>query len=147
MAWLHVARGLRLLCPSCGRAPLYQTFLQAHDTCPACGRRHAADRGDWTGGAEITLLLTSGVLIALFLALRTWTTLSGAAHLALLSLVAVVMVPLVYRRVKGAWLGVVRAWEGDAPRPSPVRDPAWFTDLWEREAEGAVDEPRVPFRW
>lgn len=116
--------------------------------CPDCGRRHASDRGDWTGGAEITLLLSAPLLILLFLSLRRWAPLTDDADMVVVGTVAAVLVPLAYRRVKGAWLGLVRAWEGESPRPSPVRDPEWFTDLWEREAEAPSEEPvRLSFRW
>lgn len=143
-----VLLGLRLRCPACGSAPLYRTFFEAHDRCAACGRRHAADRGDWTGGAEITLLVTSASLILLFLALRAWTALTPRATLAVLAVAAVVLVPLVYRRVKGLWTGLVYAWEGDAPRPSPVRDPEWFTALWDAELDRPTEEPpSLSFRW
>lgn len=134
-----LARGARLRCPTCGRAPLFRAFFQAHDTCPACGRRHASDRGDWVGGAEITLLLTSPALILGFLALRRWTEWTSGVQLALLLAAAVVLVPLVYRRVKGAWIGLVHAWEGDAPTPPHDADPEWFTQMWARER----DEPQT----
>lgn len=130
-----MARGLRLRCPRCGEAPLFRTFLETERACPACGAIHQRDRGDWLGSTETALILAMPIAIVAWLAL-------DAAHLdpdlrfalALASFLAAY--PFVFRRVRGAWLGLLRAWEGDTPEPVEPGPPApieWATFASEQE--------------
>lgn len=126
-------RGFLLRCPNCGKGRIFRKFFTANDACVECGHDYVRDPGDWTGGAEMTLLLTFPVGIAFLFALMTWADFAPAVEIALVVAFTAVFLPLVYRHVKGFWLGVIRAWDGPDPQPSPIREPEWFTALWDRE--------------
>lgn len=128
-----IARGAALRCPACGKGRLYRSFLDVRDDCERCGAPFLRDKGDWTGGAEITILVGGALSMFLFLALTLWTEWPFAWQLGLVLLFATLFIPLFYRHVKGFWIGAIRAWEGANPQPNPIRDPEWFTALWERE--------------
>ncbi len=128
-----LVRGLLLRCPHCGRGRIFRSFLEAYEACPACTRVFLRDPGDWTGGVEMTLLLAFPLGLSLVVALRAWTNIGLPGRLAIGAATLALLLPVAYRHVKGFWLGVLRAWEGPEPQPTPVRDPEWFTSLWDRE--------------
>lgn len=91
------------------------------------------DPGDWSGGAEIALIFTIlTALGGLFVVARLTDWPPMGELIAVLAATALVF-PVFYRHVKGLWIGVVRAWEGPDPQPNPLKDPEWFTALWEKE--------------
>lgn len=130
-----ILRGFALRCPQCGRGRLYRRVFTLRRTCTECGQPFLRDDGDWTGGAEITMLLVSVAAFALFFALTWFTELEFAWTAGIVVGGAAVTMPFVYRHVKGAWVGAVRAWEGPDPEPRPVMEPEWFVEHWEREQE------------
>lgn len=52
-------------CPNCGKGPLYERFLKARPTCPACHVRFERWAGSWTISAVMGY--TSGALFAVAL--------------------------------------------------------------------------------
>lgn len=129
----HLARGLRLRCPACGKGRIYRSFFSVHSACAACGSVYQRDPGDWSGGAEIALVLTVLFAVVGLVLVSRLTEWDPMAELVVVLAGTAIAFPLFYRHVKGFWIGVVRSWEGPDPQPNPLKDPEWFTALWERE--------------
>lgn len=91
------------------------------------------DPGDWTGGAEMTMVLGFPIAIGILIALMVFWDLSVWQNMAIVMVASAVLLPLFYRHVKGFWLAIVRLWEGPNPQPSPIREPEWFVAFWDRE--------------
>lgn len=144
-AWIAILRGIRLRCPECGHGRIFRSLFVEHRACTACGRVWQRDAGDWTGGAEITFLLSAVVLLALLFAVRGHG-LPASAELGLLFAASAVVVPFTYRQVKGFWLGVVRAWEGPDPQPAREWAPEWFVRLWDDERSRPQWEDPEPLK-
>lgn len=126
-----LARGILLRCPNCGRAPIYRLFFTAHRECPRCGHDYERDPGDWTGGAEMMMLLAFPLAILLLFLLMTFGNLHPLWELAIVMGAVAVFVPLGYRHVKGFWLAVLRVWDGPDPKANPIQEPEWFRQMWE----------------
>ena len=59
--------GFRGLCPRCGAAPLYDTFLHIREECPSCGLDLTKeDAGDGAVPFIIILISTVGVGLGVF---------------------------------------------------------------------------------
>ena len=55
--------GLKCVCPSCGREPLFHNVLEVHEVCGGCGfDLSTADPGD---GAQVFVILILGFVCAL----------------------------------------------------------------------------------
>ncbi|HVL46965.1 MAG TPA: DUF983 domain-containing protein [Candidatus Thermoplasmatota archaeon] len=135
-----IGRGLALRCPNCARAPLFTGFITPARRCPACGVRHMRERGEWLGSTETTLILSLPFAALAWLVLGAVPGLTRDARFALTFVVFALAFPFVYRHVRGAWLGLMRAWEDGAEgagEPSGLEWEGLAEDQAERERRQA----------
>jgi uncharacterized protein (DUF983 family) len=68
------SRALRLRCPNCGGAPLFERWLRIQDRCPACGLRTERGEEGYGVGAYMFNIMASELLwVAVGLGLAVWT--------------------------------------------------------------------------
>jgi uncharacterized protein (DUF983 family) len=64
-----LAAGLRQLCPNCGKAPVFSSYLRFCEVCPACGADfRIADAGD--GPAVFVMFLVGALVVPFALVLQ-----------------------------------------------------------------------------
>lgn len=103
---MTIVRGLRAICPRCGKAKIFNGYLKVHDVCSHCGANFAELPADDAPPyvAMVIVLQVIGVFVVMFykgVFLPNWPTAIGA----LLALVIVCMLAL--RVTKGAIIGVL----------------------------------------
>jgi uncharacterized protein (DUF983 family) len=122
--WRAMKRGLRLRCPSCGKAPLYKSFLKVDPICPHCGAANGEHRVD-DAAAYFTVLIVGHVVVAPMLAFEAiWDApMAMVLGIAIPAVGAVALGSLPF--IKGAIVGVLsshtRRARAEAVRP---KDPA-----------------------
>ncbi|MEQ1753914.1 MAG: DUF983 domain-containing protein [Micropepsaceae bacterium] len=103
--WLGLRRGLRGICPACGKSKLFSSYLKVVPKCANCGHVLEQYRAD-DGPAYFTILIIGHIMIAPLLfvkAIRNWPveTLSVVMVVTLVT-AALILLPI----VKGAFVGV-----------------------------------------
>ena len=120
--WRAMKRGLGLRCPSCGRAPLYRSYLKVDPVCPACGADNGEHRVD-DAAAYFTVLIVGHVVVAPMLAFEVlWDAplaLILAITLPLVGLVALGALPFVKGAIVGLMSAHARRAKAEAVRPTP----------------------------
>jgi uncharacterized protein (DUF983 family) len=99
-----LGRGMRLLCPVCGKGKLFKNFFVMNMQCGCCGVSFFREHGQWVGSLDINTLVTAlilmigagfGPLWSLKTSLIVWCS-------------AAVLVPLAtFRFSKGLWTAIV----------------------------------------
>jgi len=124
--WRAMKRGLRLRCPSCGKAPLYKSFLKVEPVCPKCGAANGEHRVD-DAAAYFTVLIVGHVVVAPMLAFEAiWdASMLTVLGIAIPAVGAVALGSLPF--VKGAIVGVLsshtRRARAEAVRPQEPTGP------------------------
>lgn len=102
--WEGFRRGLSGMCPSCGKAKLFTSYLKVTARCPSCGHDLAQYKSD-DGPAYFTILIVGHLLLGPLLLLEIARTLplEVITVLMLTGLVGVTLwlLPI----VKGAFVG------------------------------------------
>ena len=62
-------RGLRLVCPVCGRGKLFRGWFRMHRSCDSCGLVFERGPGYWLGSIYVNYGLTALVVTVAYLAL------------------------------------------------------------------------------
>jgi uncharacterized protein (DUF983 family) len=105
--WKLVGRALRLVCPVCGRGPLFRGLLTMHENCSHCGAKFEREPGFFLGSIYINYGITALVTLAGYIAMmltRTWEN-NETLRLILLLTVAVILPILLHRHARSLWLG------------------------------------------
>lgn len=110
--------GLRLRCPHCGTGRVFASYLRMDDGCVECSHVYQRDRGDWTGSAEITIIFSAGAAFAVALTLKAFPAFDQVPLMAVGLVSWLLLFPLVFRRVKGAWVALLYVWSGRCRAPS-----------------------------
>jgi uncharacterized protein (DUF983 family) len=105
-AWQVFGRGLRLRCPRCGAAPLFDGWLRMHARCSACDLVFEREPGYFVGAIYLNYGATVLIAIAGYFALDAWLGLGTHAQLVVWSLFAVVFPLWFFRYSKGLWLSL-----------------------------------------
>lgn len=112
-----VWRGLRGLCPNCGKAPLLRRYLKVVSPCPSCGHDNGRYPSD-DGPAYFTILIVGHLVVApLMLSSFIWMApvwLVIAVTLPAVGALTLLLLP----RVKGGVIAVqwaIRRREGVIP--------------------------------
>jgi uncharacterized protein (DUF983 family) len=110
-----VGRALRLVCPVCGRGPLFRGLLSMHETCPQCGAKFEREPGFFLGSIYINYGITAVATLVGYLAMmfsnvpkEEWQ------RFAILISVAIILPLLLHRHARSLWLGFDQ-WQD--PRP------------------------------
>src|SRR5262245_50084648 len=59
-----LARAVRLVCPRCGRAPLFRTHFRMNTVCAVCDLVFERAQGYWVGAIYVSYAVTSVIAIA-----------------------------------------------------------------------------------
>ena len=59
-----LARGARLCCPACGRAPVFQAPFRVRHHCPACGAVFQREEGFFVGAIMVNVVTTEAAVMA-----------------------------------------------------------------------------------
>lgn len=100
-------RGVRHLCPACGKGRLFSSCLKPVSQCAVCGEDYAHIQAE-DGPSWLTILLLGPVLVPLTL----FVTFSGLSIALVLSVAVVSMIGgvlLALPRVKGGFIGALWA--------------------------------------
>jgi uncharacterized protein (DUF983 family) len=101
-----LVRALRLCCPRCGRARLFDSWFRMRDPCPACGLRYEREQGYFVGSIYVNYALTTAVTLGSVLGLDVAVGLSLPQQLAL-GITLGALVPLVFfRYARSLWLAI-----------------------------------------
>ena len=103
-----LARGARLCCPVCGRAPVFQSPFRVRPHCPACGAVFQREEGFFVGAIMVNVVTTEA---AVMLTAGLWLLLTttgrdggGATMLTLLFAVALLFPVAFYHHAWSLWL-------------------------------------------
>lgn len=77
-----LARAARLVCPRCGRAPLFRSHFRMNTVCAACDLTFERAQGYWVGAIYVSYAVTSLIAIGGWLLLWVLTDLPAAWQLA-----------------------------------------------------------------
>ena len=102
-----LARGARLCCPVCGRAPVFQSPFRVRPHCPACGAVFQREEGFFVGAIMVNVVTTEAAVMltaGLWLLLTTTGRDGGATMLTLLFAVALLFPVAFYHHAWSLWL-------------------------------------------
>lgn len=106
-----MAVGALLRCPACRKGRMFASWTRMHESCPTCGVRFEPARGEFTGPVMIGQGVFALVAIMGWYVLRVWVL--APAWLQWTWLLGFAAAPLVlYRNLKGAWVGLLAATRG-----------------------------------
>jgi uncharacterized protein (DUF983 family) len=119
-------RGIRLLCPKCGRAPIFRGWFAMNRRCPVCGRLFERAPGYLLGSIYINYGLTAALVIVAYFSLYFTETLQGKPLLAVLTAFIVVFPLWFFRYARSLWIAFDERWdpwptEEEARREAPLR--------------------------
>ena|SRR5215467_4486640 len=97
-------RALKLRCPECGQAPIYQSTIKVRHHCPICGMIFKREQGYFIGAVYFNVIATEsllflGLLISLIVAPR-----ADALVYRLLLIFAVILPIVFFRHSRSLWL-------------------------------------------
>ena len=109
-----LARGARLCCPVCGRAPVFQSPFRVRHHCPACGALFQREEGFFVGAIMINVVTTEAAVMA---TAGLWLLSAsgggdGAVLLTLLFAVALLFPVAFYHHAWSLWLAADHLVEG-----------------------------------
>src|SRR5919199_6898260 len=101
-----LSRALRLCCPRCGRAGMFQGLFQMHSTCPVCQLKFEREQGYFLGAIYINYAATVLCMLAGFFALDYFVHPALTYQIVLWSGFGVVFPIFFYRYSKSFWLAL-----------------------------------------
>ena len=113
--WLAVKRGLRLVCPACGRGRILSGYLRQAEGCTHCGERTGDIRAD-DGPAWATILLVGHLVSPVFFVFAAGGDQAWFAFLTICALVLTLSLALL-PRMKGLFVGLI--WASRAGEAEP----------------------------
>jgi uncharacterized protein (DUF983 family) len=120
-----LARALRLLCPGCGAASLFERGFRMRASCPACGLVFEREAGYFVGAIYINYGLTVTIALAGYFLLDAWLAPPAGWQAALWGAFAVLFPLGSFRHSKALWLALDQLIDPSAPRrggPAGGRD-------------------------
>jgi uncharacterized protein (DUF983 family) len=98
-------RGARLVCPACGKGPLFRQYLKVADRCPACGEELHHHRAD-DAPPYFTIMIVGHIIIGGVLMLEQAYAPDTWVHLVIWCPLLLVLSLWLLPRVKGALVGL-----------------------------------------
>lgn len=120
-AWLALRRALRLRCPRCGAAPLFEGLVRMRSACGACGLVFKRETGYFIGAIYINYALTVGLALGGYFALEAWWAPSVGWQVGFWSLFVVLFPLWSFRYSKALWLGLDHLVDPAEPGGPPSR--------------------------
>ncbi len=101
-----VMRGLRLRCPRCGRAAIFQGWFAMHDRCPSCGRTFNRAPGYFLGSIFFNYGVTAVLLVIGYFTLFFSLDRVGHGWLAALAAFSLLFPLWFFRYARALWIAV-----------------------------------------
>lgn len=98
-------RGLRCLCPNCGKGASLHSYLKVNDNCPSCGEALYHHRAD-DGPAYLTILVVGHILAPLIYFVFVKYRLEPAVLATIFTTLTVVLALFLLPRFKGMFVAV-----------------------------------------
>jgi uncharacterized protein (DUF983 family) len=103
-ARLLLIRALKLRCPECGEAPIYETVITVRHHCPNCGLIFKREQGYFIGAVYFNVIVTESLLFgALMISFVVAPSTDLPVYKILLGL-AVILPVLFFRHSRSLWL-------------------------------------------
>jgi uncharacterized protein (DUF983 family) len=112
-------RGLRLRCPDCGQASLYESFFKMKRHCSRCGLIFEREQGYFIGALYINVIVTESLLLFLFILYYTIRPVSEDALYVVLFSLALILPLIFFRHSRSLWLAVDHIIEPNSNRVEP----------------------------
>jgi uncharacterized protein (DUF983 family) len=106
-----LGRGLRLLCPKCGRGEIFRGWFAMNRRCESCGRLFDRAPGYLLGSIYINYGLTAMLTLAGYFALYFSGTMRGTPLLATLTAFIVVFPLWFFRYARSLWIAFDERWD------------------------------------
>ena len=101
-----LVRGLKLKCPACGGASLYQSAFKMHERCPSCGLVYGREQGYFVGAIYINVMATEALILLVYL-VSLLTGFTGEREVFALMIGMAVGLPLIFFRFsRSLWLSI-----------------------------------------
>jgi uncharacterized protein (DUF983 family) len=99
-------RGVRGLCPNCGKGKLFKSYLAQVERCPICGADFSGIHAD-DGPGWFVMVLTGAIVVPITIALALHDVIPEWAALALLVILGLGMTLLLLPRAKGVFIAIL----------------------------------------
>jgi uncharacterized protein (DUF983 family) len=99
-----LGRAIRLKCPRCGEASLYEKPFRMRGNCPSCGLKFEREQGYFVGAIYINYAATIAVAVPGFFILDVFTNIGINQQLAIWVPFAVVFPVLFFHHSRALWL-------------------------------------------
>ena len=99
-------RGLRLKCPACGQAPLFESPFKTYDRCAGCGLAFAREQGYFVGAIYINVVATEGAILLVYLTLLLMMPASSEIIYTILFTMAAILPLAFFHHSRSLWLAI-----------------------------------------
>ena len=99
-----LSRGVRLRCPACGRASIFEAPFRRRHGCPACGVSFEREEGYFVGAISINLVTTEAALLVVYLVCLLTVGFNEGLIFTVLLPVGLLFPVAFYHHSWGAWL-------------------------------------------
>lgn len=106
-----LARALRLRCPACGQARIFDGWFRMNDPCPQCGRRFNRAPGYLLGSIYFNYGVTAVLVTAAYFAGYFSEALSSDQLLAVLAVFSIVFPMWFFRYARALWIAFDERWD------------------------------------
>ena len=99
-----LSRGMRLLCPACGRASIFEAPFRRRHHCPSCRASFEREEGYFVGAISINLVSTEAALLVVYLVCLLTVSFNERLIFTVLLPVGLLFPVAFYHHSWGAWL-------------------------------------------
>ncbi len=114
-------RGLRLLCPRCGGAPLFRGLFSMNERCGVCGLVFEREQGYFVGAIYVNYAATVGISVTGFFVLDTLMAPTLTTQIVLWSVFGTIFPLVFFRYSRSLWLSIEYLFNPEAPQLRSVR--------------------------
>jgi uncharacterized protein (DUF983 family) len=109
---LTIWRSIKLQCPVCGQASIVKRPFNLKHRCDSCGVIFKREEGFFVGAIMVNVVATEVIIVAIYLACITLTTINERVMLTTLFVVGITFPLAFYHHAWALWLAVDHLIEG-----------------------------------
>jgi len=109
---LTLSRCLKLRCPACGQASVFQKLFNVREYCPACDVTFKREEGFFVGAIMANVVTTELFILLVYFFCLVFTHLNEQIMLTVLFVVGVTFPLVFYHHSWSLWLGLDHLIEG-----------------------------------
>jgi uncharacterized protein (DUF983 family) len=122
--WTSIGRGMRGLCPACGKGRMFRGLLKVADHCPACDEALHHHRAD-DAPAYFNIVIVGHIMVPLVMGLEMAYEPPYWVHAALWLPLTLILAFSLMHPIKGSvvawqWANRMHGFDPDAPSDDPV---------------------------